>query len=49
MYGVKDIIKKSFMEGFSATDINTKTVVFALLITAAISQYFGFAGISQLV
>lgn len=39
MYGVKDIIKKSFMEGFSATDINTKTVVFALLITAAISLY----------
>ena len=39
MYGVKDIIKKSFMEGYSATDINTKTVVTALLITAVISLY----------
>lgn len=42
MYGIKDIIKKSFMEGYSATDITTKTVVIALLITAAISLYIFF-------
>jgi len=42
MYGVKDIIKKSFMEGYSATDITTKTVVIALLITAALSLYIFF-------
>lgn len=42
MYGVKDIIKKSFMEGYSATDITTKTVVIALLITAVLSLYIFF-------
>lgn len=42
MYGIKDIIKKSFMEGYSATDITTKTVVIALLITAALSLYIFF-------
>ena len=42
MYGVKDIIKKSFMEGYSATDITTKTVMMALLITAVLSVYIFF-------
>lgn len=39
MYSIKDIIKKSFLEGFSASDISFKTVVFALLITAVIGFY----------
>lgn len=42
MYGINDIIKKSFLEGFSATDITTRTVVIALLITAALSLYIFF-------
>lgn len=42
MYGVKDIIKKSFVEGYSAVDITTKTVVIALLITAVLSLYIFF-------
>lgn len=42
MYGINDIIKKSFMEGFSAADITTRTVVTALLITAALSLYIFF-------
>lgn len=42
MYGVKDIIKQSFTEGYSAIDITTKTVVIALLITAVLSLYIFF-------
>ena len=42
MYGVKDIIKKSFVDGYSAVDITTKTVVIALLITAVLSLYIFF-------
>lgn len=42
MYGINDIIKKSFLEGFSATDITTRTVVIALLVTAALSLYIFF-------
>jgi uncharacterized membrane protein YhiD involved in acid resistance len=39
MNGIKDIIKKSFLEGFSSNDINLKTVVVAIGITALISVY----------
>ena len=39
MYSIRDIIKKSFLEGYSANDINIKTVVIALLITAVIAFY----------
>lgn len=42
MYGINDIIKKSFLEGFSAADITTRAVVIALLITAALSLYIFF-------
>lgn len=39
MYSIKDIIKKSFLEGYNANDITIKTVVIALIITAIISLY----------
>lgn len=39
MFSIRDIIKKSFLEGYSANDINIKTVVIALLITAVIAFY----------
>ena len=39
MYSIKDIIKKSFLEGFTANDITLKTVVFALLVTSMIALY----------
>lgn len=39
MYSIKDILKKSFIEGYSANDISFKTVVLALVITAVISIY----------
>ena len=39
MLSIKDILKKSFLEGFSANDINLKTVVVAMLITAMIAVY----------
>lgn len=39
MYSVRDIIKKSFLEGFAANDITLKTVVIAMLITALIAAY----------
>lgn len=37
--GFADIFKKSFIEGFSSTDMGFKEVLFALLITALISLY----------
>jgi hypothetical protein len=39
MYSISDIIKKSFLEGFTANDITLKTVLFVLLITTMISCY----------
>lgn len=39
MYSIKDIVKKSFIEGYSAQDISFKTVLLAIVITAAISLY----------
>lgn len=39
MYSVKDVIKKSFLEGFSANDISLKTVVIALVVALIISVY----------
>lgn len=39
MYSIRDIIKKSFLEGYSASDITIKTVIIALLITAVIGFY----------
>ena len=39
MYSIRDIIKKSFLEGYSANDISIKTVVIALVITAIIGLY----------
>lgn len=42
MYSVKDVIKKSFLEGFSANDISLKTVVIALAVALIISVYIFF-------
>lgn len=42
MYSIKDIIKKSFLEGFAASDISVKTVIIALLITCIIGVYIFF-------
>ncbi|MCR4677904.1 MAG: DUF4956 domain-containing protein [Lachnospiraceae bacterium] len=42
MYSIKDIIKKSFLEGFSANDITLKTVVIALLLTTLLATYIFF-------
>ncbi|MBO7402281.1 MAG: DUF4956 domain-containing protein [Lachnospiraceae bacterium] len=39
MLSIKDIIKQSFLEGFSSSDITLKTVVVALLITAVLAVY----------
>ena len=39
MYSVKDIIKKSFLEGFADKDITVEKVAFALLITALFAAY----------
>ncbi len=39
MTSIEDIIKKSFLEGFSANDITLKTVIIALLITAMLAAY----------
>lgn len=39
MYSIKDILKKSFLEGYNAADISFKTVLLAIIITAAISVY----------
>ncbi|SCX18198.1 protein of unknown function [Lachnospiraceae bacterium YSD2013] len=42
MYSIKDIIKKSFLEGFSANDITLKTVIIALLLTTLLAIYIFF-------
>ena len=39
MYRITDIIKKSFLDGFTAKDITLKTVVIAILITTLIAAY----------
>ena len=39
MYSIRDIIKKSFLEGYSSSDISIKTVIIALAITAIIGFY----------
>ncbi|WP_026494412.1 DUF4956 domain-containing protein [Butyrivibrio sp. WCD3002] len=39
MYSIKDVIKKSFLEGFTANDISAKNVVLVLLVTAMIASY----------
>ena len=39
MYSIEDIIKKSFLEGFAANDINLKTVIIALLVTTLLAAY----------
>ena len=39
MLSIRDIIKKSFLEGFSSTDISLKTVLIALGITTFIAAY----------
>ena len=36
---ISDIFKKSFLEGFSAQDINIYTTVVVMLITAALALY----------
>ena len=35
----KDIFKKSFLEGYSSTEINTTTVAVALAIACALALY----------
>ena len=35
----KDIFKKSFLEGFSSTEINTETIAAALAIASALALY----------
>ena len=37
--GFQDVLKKSFLEGFAATDLSTTTIVIALAITTAIAIY----------
>lgn len=39
MYSVRDIIKKSFLDGFAANDITLKTVIICMVITALIAAY----------
>ena len=39
MYSIRDIIKKSFLDGYNANDITLKTVVIAIIITACIALY----------
>ncbi len=39
MLSFKDILKKSFLEGFSSNDITFKTVVVALLVTTMLAVY----------
>lgn len=39
MYSIKDVLKKSFLQGFSASDISIKTVVVAMALTALIGIY----------
>ncbi len=39
MYSMRDIIKKSFLEGFAANDVNIQTVIFSLLLTTLIASY----------
>ena len=39
MYSVRDVVKKSFLEGFAAKDISLKTVIVALIITMVIAAY----------
>ncbi len=39
MYSVKDIIKKSFLEGFTDKDITVETVAIALLVTTLVAAY----------
>lgn len=42
MYSIKDIIKKSFLEGFTSSDISFKTVAIALAVALLISIYIFF-------
>lgn len=37
--GFQDVLKKSFLEGFAASDLSTTTIVVALAVTAAIAVY----------
>jgi hypothetical protein len=39
MYSIRDIIKKSFLEGYAANDITITTFIVALLVTALIAAY----------
>ncbi len=39
MYSFKDILKKSFLEGFASSDITAKTVAIVLLVTTLIAAY----------
>ena len=39
MFSFKDILKKSFLEGFASSDITAKTVMVALLVTTLIAVY----------
>lgn len=40
--GFEDILKKSFLEGFAATEIGTRETIIALLVTLAIAAYVFF-------
>ena len=40
--GFKDILKKSFMEGYSSSDINAKAVITCMLLTAIIAMFIFF-------
>ena len=37
--GIKDIIKKSFLEGYATSDIQLSTIFICMLCTAAIATY----------
>lgn len=37
--GFQDVLKKSFLEGFTSTDLSTTTIVVSLAVTAAIAVY----------
>lgn len=39
MYSIRDIIKKSFLEGYAANDITLTTFIVALLVTALVAAY----------
>ncbi|SFB19318.1 protein of unknown function [Acetitomaculum ruminis DSM 5522] len=43
MTTLKDIFKKSFLEGYNSTDINVQSVLVALLLTAIIAAYIFIA------